>query len=252
VRHHFLVHGFCQMTNHYHLILETAEANLSRGMRHLNGLYSQYFNRRHGVVGHLFQGRYNAILVQKESYLLELTRYVVLNPMRAGVIASLDEWPWSSHLYVMSDEPAPFWLQKRALLGRFGDSHAAAVRAYLDFVMAGVGAGSPLCKTCHQLLLGDEEFVRRHQTGSHSVELTEIPKVQRQAVALSLNDYQALYRNKKEAIARAYLSRLYSMSRVAAHFQVSCRSVSRFVAAFEARQREKDHAHQKNLAERQT
>src|SRR4051812_12351362 len=80
VRFNFVIHSFCQMTNHYHLVVETADGNLSQGMRQLNGRYSQHFNRRHQLVGHLFQGRYKAILVQKESYLRELIRYVALNP----------------------------------------------------------------------------------------------------------------------------------------------------------------------------
>lgn len=109
-RFNWVVHGYCQMSNHYHLLLETVDGNLARSMRQLNGRYTQRFNRRHGLVGHLFQGRYKAILVQKENYLLELTRYVVLNPLRARMVESLDDWPWSSHLAVTAqDEPLP-WL----------------------------------------------------------------------------------------------------------------------------------------------
>ena len=89
-RYNFVVHGFCLMTNHYHVVLETIEGNLAQGMRVLTGSYSQYFNRRHDLVGHLFQGRYHAILVQREAYLLALTRYVVLNPLRAGMVPSVD------------------------------------------------------------------------------------------------------------------------------------------------------------------
>jgi REP element-mobilizing transposase RayT len=90
-RFNWVVHAFCQMTNHYHLLLETVDGNLSKGMRQMNGLYTQRFNRRHRMVGHLFQGRYKAILVQKEAYLLELTRYVVLNPLRAHMVNDLKE-----------------------------------------------------------------------------------------------------------------------------------------------------------------
>ncbi|MNM39921.1 Transposase IS200 like protein [compost metagenome] len=100
-RYHFVVHSFCQMSNHYHLLVETVEANLSQGMRQLNGVYTQHFNRRHKLVGHVLQGRYKAILVQKENYLLELARYIVLNPVRAHMVASPDNWYWSSHHYVL-------------------------------------------------------------------------------------------------------------------------------------------------------
>ncbi len=90
-RHRCIVHGFCQMTNHYHLLLETNDANLGQSIRQLNGMYARYVNWRHDLVGHLFQGRYKAILVQKESYLLELSRYIVLNPVRGKIVSSIDE-----------------------------------------------------------------------------------------------------------------------------------------------------------------
>ena len=90
-RFNWVVHAFCQMSNHYHLLLKTVDGHLARGMRQLNGEYTQGFNRRHALVGHLFQGRYKAILVQKDSYLLELTRYIVLNPLRARMVTSLDD-----------------------------------------------------------------------------------------------------------------------------------------------------------------
>jgi len=95
------------MSNHYHLVVETPEGNLSKGMRQLNGVYTQYVNRAHGRVGHVFQGRYTGILVEKESYLLELTRYVVLNPVRAGMVDDPRAWPWSSYR-AMVGEAASF------------------------------------------------------------------------------------------------------------------------------------------------
>ena len=105
------------MTKHYHLLVETVEANLSQGMRQLNGVYTQQFNRRHRQVGHLFQGRYKAILVQKEAHLLELSCYVVLNPVRAKMIAAPADWPWSSYAFCATDLFAPPWLDADWLLG---------------------------------------------------------------------------------------------------------------------------------------
>jgi REP element-mobilizing transposase RayT len=96
-RFNWLCHSYCLMGNHYHLLLETIDGNLSAGMRHINGVYTQYFNRRHDRVGHVFQGRFKAILVEKERYLLELCRYVVLNPVRAGMVKLPEEYGWSSY-----------------------------------------------------------------------------------------------------------------------------------------------------------
>ena len=90
-------HSYCLMSNHYHLLIETPEGNLSQGMRQLNGVYTQCFNRRHKRVGHVFQGRYKSILVQENSYLLELARYIVLNPVRANMVGCPSDWPWSSY-----------------------------------------------------------------------------------------------------------------------------------------------------------
>jgi len=95
-RYNWVIHAYCLMSNHYHLLVETPDQNLSKGMRQLNGVYTQAFNRNNKRVGHVFQGRYKAILVQKESYLLELARYIVLNPVRARMVRFVKEWPWSS------------------------------------------------------------------------------------------------------------------------------------------------------------
>ena len=96
-RFHWLCHAWCLMDNHYHLVLETPEGNLSRGMRQLNGIYTQKYNWRYTKTGHVFQGRYKAIVVDKESYLLELCRYVVLNPLRAAIVKEPQDWKWSSY-----------------------------------------------------------------------------------------------------------------------------------------------------------
>lgn len=89
--------AWCLMTNHYHLVVQTRQGQLSQLMRHLNGVYTQAYNRRHGVVGHLFQGRVKSILVDHDSYLLAVCRYVELNPVRAGMVAAVQDWSWSSY-----------------------------------------------------------------------------------------------------------------------------------------------------------
>ncbi|MDA1101451.1 MAG: transposase, partial [Proteobacteria bacterium] len=137
-RHAWLCHGYCLMDNHYHLLIETPTANLGRGMRHINGVYTQAFNRRHGRVGHLFQGRYKAILVEREAYLLELARYVVLNPVRAKLagIKAASDWPWSSHRAVAGEAAAPDWLTVAWLRRQFGGDDAT--KAYRRFVADGM------------------------------------------------------------------------------------------------------------------
>ena len=112
-RFHWRAHAYCLMGNHYHLLVETEDPNLAQGMRHFNGVYTQRFNRRHGRSGHVFQGRYHAVLVQKDSYLLELARYIVLNPVRANMVRSPRDWPWSSYRATAGLIAAPDWLVPR-------------------------------------------------------------------------------------------------------------------------------------------
>jgi REP element-mobilizing transposase RayT len=232
-RFNWVIHAYCQMTNHYHLLLETVDGNLSRGMRQLNGLYTQRFNQRHGLVGHLYQGRYKAILVQKENYLLELSRYVVLNPLRANMVASLDDWRWSSYLIVTEQNTAPPWLDTDWLLSQFGTQRGDAIDSYRRFVMAGKGLPSALQQTRHQLVLGDDAFVERHRQNKESETLREISKAHRKTVALSLDQYQTRHTNRDEAMAQAYLSGAYTMAEIGRFFGVHYMTVSRAVRKFE-------------------
>jgi putative transposase len=231
-RFNFTVHAYCQMTNHYHLIVE---GNLSHGMQQLNGLYSQAYNRHHGLAGHVFQGRFEAILVQKEGYLLELSRYIVLNPLRAGMVESLDAWPWSSHHILLGAASPPPWFDADWLLGQFGTKHSAAVEAYRQLILDGVGVASPMKDLRHQLLLGDDAFVDRHQFARQPETLREVTKAERRAVALPLASYQEMYSDRDEAMAMAYRSTAYSMLEIGRHFGVSDRTVGRAVRKFEKR-----------------
>ncbi len=144
-RFNWQCHAYCLMDNHYHIVIETIEGNLSAGMRHLNGVYTQWHNRAHGRVGHVFQGRFKAIIVQREAYLLELARYVVLNPVRAGICAMPQDWPWSSYRAMLGQDPgskAQPWLNTAWLIQQFGSSISQARAAYVDHVRTGIGLPS--------------------------------------------------------------------------------------------------------------
>jgi hypothetical protein len=149
------------MDNHYHLMIETPDANLSAGMRQLNGVYTQRFNCRQGRVGHVFQGRFKAILVERDSYLLELCRYVVLNPVRAKMVKDVARYPWSSYPAMIGAVPAPPWLHTDWLLGQFGKSRAVTRRKYAQFVSEGLKQTSPWANLNGQVLLGSEGFVEQ-------------------------------------------------------------------------------------------
>src|SRR5581483_5147718 len=142
-RFNWLCHAYCLMTNHYHLMIETPDGNLSLGMRHLNGVYTQRFNRRHRRVGHVFQGRFKGILLERDSYLLELCRYVVLNPVRAGMLKHPAKYPWSSYCATAGLAPRPDFLTVDWILSQFAKTAASARRRYAEFVLAGVGLPAP-------------------------------------------------------------------------------------------------------------
>lgn len=176
-RFNWVCHAWCQMTNHYHLVLETPEANLSQGMRQLNGVYTQRFNRSHNRVGHVFQGRYKAILVERDSYLLELSRYVVLNPLRARMVERLENWPWSSYHATCGQAAAPDWLQTDWVLAQFSRQRAAAIRKYIAFVHEGARLPRVWTQLQGQIYLGSDVFVKTMQTQIEArASLEEIPR----------------------------------------------------------------------------
>lgn len=227
-RFNWRCHAFCQMTNHYHLVVETPDGNLARGMRQLNGVYTQHINRRYQRVGHLFQGRYTGILVEKDSHLLELARYVVLNPVRAGMINDVGDWPWSSYAMTTGRQAAPDWLETDWLLGQFGSRRRAVVAAYRDFVRAGVGQDRLWNDLRRQVFLGSEDFAARMQRQLPDGDLREVPRLQRRGPARPLAEYAAMGR-RAEAMAAAYRSGDYTMKQIAEHFGVHYATVSRTI-----------------------
>ena len=157
------IHAYVLMGNHYHLMVETPEPNLSDGMRQLNGIYTQRYNHRHGRVGHLFQGRFKSILVERDPHLLELIRYVVLNPVRAGVVREPEGWAWSNFRATAGLARPPRWLEIDWTLSQFGGGALACDR-YRQFVHAGLEKpGTPWVHLRKQMLLGGAAFRRRAQ-----------------------------------------------------------------------------------------
>ncbi len=231
-RWRWLCHAYCLMDNHYHLVVETPEGNLSKGMRQLNGVYTQAFNRRHRQVGHLFQGRYKAILVDAETYLLELTRYVVLNPVRAGAVSEPGEWAWCSFNATVGQAVPPGWLAVDGLLGHFAEKRSVARRRYRRFVREGIGQGSIWSELKQQIYLGDERFVTRMQGraagGSDDV---NIPKVQRRGPAPSLAQIEGAHESRAEAVVAVYQTGGYSYQQIATHFGEHFTTVGRYVRA---------------------
>jgi REP element-mobilizing transposase RayT len=231
-RFNWEVHAYCLMTNHYHLLIETPDANLSLGMRQLNGVYTQRFNNVHNRVGHVFQGRYKAILVQKESYLLELARYIVLNPVRAQMVRSARDWPWSSYRATAGMVQSSNWLNVNWILASFSRSKATAVNLYREFISEGRNQPSPLEKLRNQIYLGDDDFVDEMQCRmSPDTNLSEIPSSQKRPVARLLSYYENISETRDEAIKKAYKSGGHSMKAIGIHFGLHYSRVSRIINA---------------------
>jgi len=229
-RFNWVIHAYCQMGNHYHLLIETPDGNLSKGMRQLNGVYTQRFNRSHGRVGHVFQGRYKALIVQKETYLQELARYIVLNPVRAGMVISPDEWRWSSYLATAGLCEVPGWLDTEWLLSGFATSKLEAQDRYRRFVADGRNQPSPWDGLKNQIYLGSDEFVEQIQGRlALDKDLSEIPAAQRRPLPRPLVVYAREYPNRDEAIRAAYASGGYSMKEVGEHFGLHYSRISRIV-----------------------
>jgi putative transposase len=176
-RRGWLCHAYCLMGNHYHLVVETPAANLGRGMRDLGGVYTQAFNRRHGRSGHVFQGRYHAVLVQRDVHLLELCRYVVLNPVRARLAARAEDWLWSSYRATAGLAARPEALCTDWVLGQFGRRRRAAQRAYAAFVAEGARPVWDDLKG--QIYLGDDAFAAAMKSQAAAADTSvDIPRRQ--------------------------------------------------------------------------
>jgi putative transposase len=216
---------YCLMPNHHHLLLQTPEPNLSPGMRQLNGVYAQWFNRRHDRVGHLFQGRFGAVIVQDDDHLLTECAYIVRNPLRArNPIHPLD-WPWSSHRAVLGLEPTPAFLDVDRLLSFFGTTKAAArerYRAYVD--------EAEELPVAHPLANGDGGFVADHVTL-----VPPDPEFPRRYRVVTPPPLAELVHDPDDvaAVAAAHLDHGYSMRQIATHLRCGTATISRRIRTHE-------------------
>lgn len=236
IRFNWLCYAYCLMDNHYHIVIETPEPNLSVGMRHLNGVYTQNLNRRHNRVGHIFQGRFKAILVEKEHHLLELCRYVVLNPVRAGVVSAPENWNWSSYSATSGREEKPDFLNILWILTCFSKKLSQSQRAYRRFVSEGLAATeSPWQKLSGQVFLGNEEFLEEmHEFIREKTEVAEIPRQQRLVIRPALDELfpSEMGRNKLERnqiVHEAHERYGYTLKEIAVFLGVHYTTISKAI-----------------------
>ncbi len=240
-KYHLVCHAYCLMHNHYHLLIETPEANLSKGIRQLNGVYTQRFNKRHRRTGHVFEGRYKATLVDKDSYLLEVARYIVLNPVRARMTDDPRQYRFSSYSATAGfTKPHPA-LSTDFILAQFAKTRVTAAKRYRDFVKDGVDETSILKKTKGQVLLGDEDFVKRFTYYlAGEMDVKEIPKSQRFAGRPSLERLfgpgTTLDKTiRDQVIHEAVEEHGYAQKEIADHLALHYSTVSRIMSEYDKR-----------------
>ena len=238
-RYNWICHAYCLMTNHYHLLIETPDGNLSLGMRQVNSVYTQLFNKRHNRTGHLFQGRYKAILIQKDSHLLEVCRYVVLNPIRARMVESPELWKWSSYLATAGRTTPHLCLTTDWVLGQFSGKRGKAEKEYRQFVKWGIGEKTIWTEVRGQALLGEDDFVDKltDRLKKHK-NIPEIPRSQRYATrpALPVLFPEGIMHDRKKLmkrLAEAVEQHGYRQSELARELAVHYSTISRWLREYE-------------------
>lgn len=236
LRSGWIVHAYVLMNNHYHLLVETPKANLSRGMRQLNGVYTQRFNSAHNSEGRVFHGRFNAILIERNTCLLDLCRHVVLNPLRLKAVKNISRYRWSSYPATAGEAQTPAWLNTSWILGQLGRNAVVSRRKYAEYVEAGIGLPSPLVRVKSQILLGSTAFVNKmKQRLAVSVSASNIKKkVKRPGLAslfpLKIRKDKSL---RNEVIRSAYRDYAYTMADIAEAAHIHFSTVSKVIKAGE-------------------
>jgi len=242
-RFNWVCHSYCLMENHYHLLIETPDGNLSKGMRELNGVYTQGFNQRYKRVGHLFQGRYKAIMVEKDHHLLSLCRYVVLNPERAGLIKKPEQWRWSSYRATVGLTKKPSFLTVDWVLSQFGGQKKGAIEKYKRFVIEGMGKESPWETLRGQIFWGTDEFIKQLRGLLDEKEkIKEVPRVQRYVARPTLGEFFKGEKGKERTVEDreiydAYVRFGYTMKEISDHLGYHYATVSRAIKRAEGERR---------------
>ncbi len=233
-RYNWICHAYCLMDNHYHLLIETPDGNLAIGMRQQNGVYTQLFNKLHSRTGHLFQGRYKSILIQKDSHLLEVCRYVVLNPVRAKMVVKPEAWKWSSYRATAGWANRHPCLTLDWVLGQFSGKREMAEQEYRQFVQGGVGK-SIWHEVRGQTILGEEEFADKLVNHlKKNKDIPEIPRSQRYAHRPGLDKIfsAAILKNRQKRnrkIAEAVAKYGYTQRAIADHLGMHFTYVSQII-----------------------
>jgi REP element-mobilizing transposase RayT len=235
-RFNWLCHAYCLMGNHYHLLIETLDGNLSKGMRELNGVYTQGFNQRHRRVGHLYQGRYKAILVEKDNHLMSLCRYVVLNPLRVGLVEKPEQWRWSSYRATIGLVKRPSFLTADWILSQFDGKKRVAMVKYRRCVMEGIDKESPWETLKGQIYYGSEEFIKQlsgllNEKGN----IKEVPRLQRYVARPPLSELfkEKEKKGKDKTIYDAYVRYGYTMKEISDHLGIHYATISRAIKRME-------------------
>jgi len=232
-RFNWACHAYCLMGNHYHVLVETPDGNISSGMRQLNGVFTQSFNKRHQRTGHVFQGRFKSILIEKESHLLEVCRYVVLNPVRARMVKKPENWPWSSYRATVGLVEVPSCLTTDWVLGQFSPRRSTARKRYREFVYAGIRDHHLWESLKGGLVLGTDDFASDLADMARGrTDLQEIPRQQRYLNRTGLVELfggegavSRDVRNRK--IREAVIAHGYSQKEVSDHLGLHYSVVSR-------------------------
>ncbi len=224
-RFNWSCHAYCLLDSEYQLLIETHDPNLSRGMREVNGVFTQAINRKYQQRGHIFDGRFQAIVIEKEAYLAEIHRKLALLPVQHGLVKEPIDWIWSHYRGVMGKAWTANWLSWKPFLANYSSNTGEARRQYADFV-ADDGYQQRQFKVKAQIVLGSDDFLEEIQK--------RVPKqilssqfLKQQNLSKSLTEYQLLYKTRDEAIREAYRSGEFTLNQIGGHFKLHYSTVSR-------------------------